>query len=312
MKKELLLKLGLEIIEEVSTEIKKYARHNPLGGYIGRKGSGGDQIKIGDYISEKGVAKVLARQIKRKKFDYIILISEEMGVTEFGKLNSASKSIFIILDPVDGSNNMRSWVVPSCFVGISVALGELGNINKYANLDAVEVGIVKDIFHDDIFYAIKSKGAFFLRDNKKQRIKSSPETDLHKSLVGISIDRFGEKFDKILTRLLPLLREKYCQRRIGSTVLDLVKVASGEWDGYVSLSSGVKIHDIAAVRLIIIEAGGVFKEKEVKGLSQNGVYLKELIKTKNPKIIEEIGFMVVACGNKSFYKRASKILKGSF
>ncbi len=40
-----------------------------------------------------------------------------------------------MLDPLDGSNNIRAWRTPSPYVGIGLAMGSLQRLGKYDDTD---------------------------------------------------------------------------------------------------------------------------------------------------------------------------------
>lgn len=306
-----LVSLAQEASTLISAEIKKQAKRRALGNHFNKLGKGGDLSKFGDLLAEKIIIKYLSSLIKKKNFDKIILVSEESGIKEFLKKgkNKEKNSIFIILDPIDGSNNMRPWRTPRSFVGISLAIGHLNRIDDYSNLSAVEVGWIRDIFYDLDYYAILNGGAYFIDSNSKKitTLKIGSPIDLFESTIAASLDSRGKKFDEIINRLKPILKNSKCQRRLGSTVLDLSKVACGEFDAFISLSGNIKIHDIAAAKLIIEEAGGIFYFNQIKGPKIN--YLKKLINYKQDNFIKDIGFEVIAASGKKLFDEIKKLLK---
>lgn len=309
---EKMLAVAKQLSDLIAEEIKKKSSSNFLGKEFGKVGKGGDLSKYGDVIAEKVVIKHLKSLVKKNSFDQIILITEESGIHNFSSTKDPddSKSIFIILDPVDGSNNMRPWRTPKIFVGTSIAIGSLSNLKKHPNLSAVEVGLIRDIFYDLNFYAVLKGGAFFSIPKSKKTVplKTSRSRSVDKSLLAISLDKSNKQFEKIIKRLMPLLKVKKCQRRLGSTVLDLSRVSSGEFDAFVSVSGNVKIHDIAAGKLIIEEAGGIVDLRQVRG-SNTADYLSKLVLEGQDNLIQGIGFETIAAGNKELLNEIKKLLK---
>lgn len=311
------LKSLLEVAKKTSflvgQEIKKQARSKPLGKTYGKTGKSGDLSKYGDLLVEKIVIKYLKSLVVKKKFDHIILVSEESGVIEFKMKRKIrpEKSFFLILDPIDGSSNMRSWHTPRAFLGLSIGLGHLNRLDAHPNLNAVEVGWIRDLFYDLDYYATLNGGAYLIDQQnsaKPQILKMSPVTKLQDSTIAVSLDAQGEKFNKILLRIEPILKKIKYQRRLGSTVLDLSKVACGEFDGFISISGNIKIHDIAAIRLIIEEAKGFFHYKQMKG-PFSSTYLRDLILLRKDNYIKKIGFKVVATGTKKLQNEINKYLR---
>ena len=239
-------------------------------------------------------------------------VYEESGIREFNSntKKKVERSIFIILDPVDGSNNMRPWRTPRAFVGCSLALGRTSYLKQDPTISAVEVGWVRDIFYELDYYAVRGQGSFFKSRDLKRPVKliTGKMKILSDSIIAVSLDKSLEKFDKINAKLESVLRNKKCQRRLGSTVLDLSKVACGEFDAFISVSGNIKIHDIAAMKLIIEEAGGSFWFHQVRGL-ENKNYLRELILERKDNFIKDVGFEVIATGTKSLLKDIQKFLK---
>lgn len=279
----------------------------------GSKGYGGDWTKNGDMRAEKVVIAFLSKLVATKQMDRIVLVSEESGVHEFGRsqrVERKDRAIFVVLDPIDGSNNMRPWPTPHASVGTSIAIGQLQTLQRLGTIDAVEVGLVRDIFNHLEYYAIKGRGAFFSSPLFKKPIGLRPgrAKTLAESSLAISLDKSGRRFDVIFSKLKKILRQKNVQRRVGSTVLDASRVASGEADGFISVSGNVKIHDIAAVKLIIEEAGGIFHYRQVHGQHQ-GDYLKALVNNKQSALIGKIGFEVVVASSRQLLHKILENLK---
>lgn len=317
MKKYISTKVMVHIAKEASALVGSVIKRKAYFGTIGIDaggviGKGGDLAKHGDLAAERVVMNYLSQILKRGMVDKVILISEESGIREFTSIKKVKeeKSIFLILDPIDGSNNMRPWWTPRAHVGCSLALGNCDRLNQDPTISAVEVGWVRDIFYDCNYYAIRNKGAFFTSSDQKTavKLKTGRTRRLAESLIAVSLDTSQEKFERALLKLKPILKQKKCQRRLGSTVLDLSKVACGEFDAFISVSGNIKIHDIAAMKLIIKEAGGFFWLQQVRG-AENKRYLYDLIFEKKDHLIREVGFEVIATSTKFLFNDIKKFLK---
>ena len=302
MNKDALFRLGKKIVNRSSKEIVKLSRKKPLGSEIGSVGASGHPTKVADTLSEKiAIAEISAFSAKSPDHR-IVLISEESGVIEFGDPHS-KVGCFMILDPLDGSNNLRPWKTPAPFVTISLALGRLSYLKENDNLQSIEVGIVKDIFNDRLYYAKKDNGGFVEGFGK---IISSPETDITKSIVSIDLDLESEKYKNMYSGLRNLLEKRRYRRRSGSSVLDFMKVACGEYDSFVSLGGRMKLYDVAAARLIAEEAGATF---EIVGDKSSFCIVKKLIETKNGKLLKDEAFNVMISGNKTLHEKIKDLCK---
>jgi myo-inositol-1(or 4)-monophosphatase len=302
MKKDLMLNLARQISNVVVKEIKK-SKH--LGDYVGSVGVGGDETKNGDQLVENILKKKLPLFLKKFGIKNCWFVSEETGQMIIGEVNSKVEGIFIIIDPIDGSNNMRPHFTPKPFLGFSIAIGNLKNIFCKMSLDAVEVGLIKDIFHDLEYTAIRNSGSFL----NNLKLNSSQLNNLETAILGTSLDRGGQKLKDIFKRgIYKLLLATHCQRRIGSTTLDLCQVATGDYDIYVSMSGGVKVHDIAAAKLIIEEAGGIVELYNNKNINVGKNKILNKLFIVGNEGINNLTFRIITAGNKKLLKLTKKIL----
>lgn len=251
-----ILQLLEELSDVVTLELRKEHEVNNLGEYVGDLGLGGDKTKRGDAIAEEVLKKVLPQKLEKYQIGHAILVSEETGKWECSTKNvqdvDSSQDIFLIVDPIDGSNNLRPHYTPKPQVAFSVACGLVHDLNEDGGLGSVRAALIKNTFSDDTYTAILGEGSFL----NGVALKSSALSDLSTTILGTSLDHVDPKLTRMLENgLSDLLGTTQCQRRIGSTILDLCQVATGDYDAYVSTSGGIKVHDIAAVQLIVREAG---------------------------------------------------------
>ena len=161
-----------------------------------------------------------------------------------------------ILDPIDGTANLVRGYNMS-----SVSLG-------YYEDGEVKFGIVYNPFSDEIFFAVKGRGAH--RYNARGGIRR---------LIGIGLENYrggelhvsalqpeeavvefgaGSTNKSVAAESFALGREvfEHCVdlRRISSTALSLCFIAAGRIDGY--FERRIKPWDYAAASLILEEAGG--------------------------------------------------------
>jgi len=294
-----LLDLGMNIVDRVSDAIIKTSKEKSLGTEIGTAGAGGDLTKFADELSEKIVKETVNKFTKRHSDVGIILITEETGIIQ---LTDKKEGIFLILDPLDGSNNLRPWLTPSPFVSISLAIGYISSVENSINFDAVEIGIVKDIFNKRTYYAEKGKGSFVLDFGQ---IKPSPLDDVEKAIIGIDFDIQQSKYQKLSIKVNKLMKDKKCFRRLGSSILDFMKVACGEYETFVSLGSRLKIHDVAAAQLIVKESGGIFEFIE----NNSEKLLQKMLESNDSSLIEANKFRVIASGNQKIHNKVFDLIK---
>lgn len=295
MNKKTLFILGKEIVNNVSKQVIKLSLKKPLGKIISFKSAGGDLTKTADKFAERAAIDVVLKFAGKHRDIHIVLISEESGILEFGNRKS-KKGFFMILDPLDGSNNLRPWKTPSPFVVVSLAIGILSKLEKNDNFQTIDIGLVKDIFNNRFYYAIRNKGAFVEGFGK---IKSSPESDIKKSIISLDLDLQHDEYIKMYSDLRKVLENRRYRRRSGSSILDFMKVACGEYDSFITLGKRMKLYDLAAAKLIAEEAGGIFELIDNK---LNYCLVKKLIYEKNASLLKNTRFKVIASGNKLLHQ----------
>ncbi|KAL3625021.1 vacuolar transporter chaperone [Castilleja foliolosa] len=147
-----------------------------------------------------------------------------------------------IVDPLDGTTN---FVHGYPFVCVSIGL----TIERVPT-----VGVVYNPIMDELFTAIRGKGAFL---NGKP-IKTSSQTELVKSLLAAEVGTNREKsnLDDSTDRINRLLLKVRSLRIGGSCALDLCGVACGRIDLFYEIGFGGP-WDVAAGVVIVHEAGGL-------------------------------------------------------
>ena len=144
-----------------------------------------------------------------------------------------------IIDPLDGTVNFVHGVP---HVAVSIALFQEG---------LPLVGVVHDVFNDDLFTAAAGNGAH-LNDAP---LAVSTRMELGDSLIatGFPYDR-RERAGVYAVDVERVLRNARGIRRMGTASLDLAFVAAGRFDGY--WEHHLAPWDIAAGMLLVSEAGG--------------------------------------------------------
>ena len=164
------------------------------------------------------------------RFDFPVVAEESGG--------NCSSGPYWVIDPLDGTNNFSFGIPHFC---VTIALIDIGPI----------FGIVYDPLRDELFHAIKGKGAYLnnfpisvsTRCAMKDGILATGFSYTLTETNYNNIDNFGRVTVKAKGT-----------RRMGSAALDLCYVACGRFDGY--WETGLKVWDMAAGALIVEEAGG--------------------------------------------------------
>ena len=143
-----------------------------------------------------------------------------------------------IVDPLDGTLNYAHGLPWYC---VSIALEAEG---------AVQVGLVLDSVHGELFSATRGGGAFV--DGRPIRVTERRRLDEAMLATGFAykIDWMMENV-RIFARVIPQAR---ALRRPGSAALDLASLAAGRLDGFWELY--LNPWDVAAGTLLVQEAGG--------------------------------------------------------
>lgn len=160
---------------------------------------------------------------------------EEEGVCD------CDKEYVWIIDPIDGTTNYSRGIA-DC--GISVALLH----NKKAVL-----GVVRSIFNNDVYYAIRGKGAYY--NGKPICVSQNP---FNRSILCTAMSLYKKEHAKVCDNII---YETYMQcndvRRFGSCAMELCYIATGRCELYFEIR--VFPWDYAAGYLILSEAGGIVR-----------------------------------------------------
>ena len=144
-----------------------------------------------------------------------------------------------VVDPLDGTTNYAHKIPQFC-TAIS-----------YVRSGVVEVGVVLDPSRDELFHAVRGKGAWL----NEQPIRVSDRTITESVIAtGFYYDR-GVLMQRTLAAIGALFQKNIRGiRRLGSAALDQSWVACGRMDGFFEYQ--LSPWDYAAASLIVEEAGG--------------------------------------------------------
>ena len=149
-----------------------------------------------------------------------------------------------IVDPIDGTTNFVHGM-PLCMPSVAVAYkGE------------VVVGVIYDCHRDELFTAIKGKGAFLNGD----KITVGKQETIGDAIVAMGSPPGVESMEMSIKGVTALMPKVRTIRMLGSAAIMLAWVANGRLTCYweYDLSSW----DIAAGALLVCEAGGRFTDLE--------------------------------------------------
>ncbi len=214
--------------------------------YEGR-GKGGDRTLVIDRRCEDVVFAEL--DCLAREGASFVAVSEERGEVVFGSGGPAR----VVIDPIDGSLNARR-TIPSHSLSIAVASGP--------SMAEVEFGYVYDFGAGEEFAARRGEGATL----DGERIEVGPDRE-RLEVLGVE----AAEPEHAIPALQALGGQVFRIRVVGSIAITAAYVASGRFDGMMSLRPCRSV-DAAATQLIVVEAGGEIAFGELE-LEQAGLGL---------------------------------------
>ncbi len=173
-----------------------------------------------------------------------------------------------IIDPIDGTTN---FVHQQINFSVSIAVYHKG--------EGI-VGVIYDPSRDEMFHAVKGRGAY-LNDRK---LVLDRQVKLEEALLCTSVfwNRRAEQMgiDLIVKKLAGKVR---AVRLLGSAALEMAYVAAGRLDGYVSLQ--LSPWDFGAGKIIVEEAGGTVTKMSGEALPFDE---KSSVVACNPTFYQEL------------------------
>ncbi|MBI4686553.1 MAG: inositol monophosphatase [Nitrospirae bacterium] len=222
-----------------------------------------DLVTEADLKSEQKIVSII-----KKAFPEHDILAEERGLQD----NQAEYKWLI--DPLDGTTNYAHGFP---VFAVSIALERKGEII---------LGVVYDPMRDEIFTAIKGKGAYL--NNKKINVSATKSLSVSLLATGFAYD-VRVSPENNLNHFSNFILRSQGIRRAGSAAIDLCYIASGRFDGYWEMK--LKPWDTAAGSLIVKEAGGrvtdfqgqPFSHYSKEILASNGKIHREMIKVLSYK-----------------------------
>jgi len=208
------------------------------------RGAGGDVKKRIDLAAEDALFETL-----RDHEVSCTVISEESGIKKIGVRPS---QFYVTTDPVDGTTNAVRGLP---FMDISLA------VSKKRTLGSVETALVADVLHDVTYAAEKGKGAY----KNQKKIRPSQTVTLDEAVVGVDLSNF--KAREVVNQLIRILETTRHLRHFGANALEICYVADGTTDAFIDLRGKLRITDVAAAHLVLLEAGGIITTPKGRELS---------------------------------------------
>nr|WP_281186598.1 inositol monophosphatase family protein [Bacillus solimangrovi] len=190
-----------------------------------------------------------------------------MGEEGYGDVVETVNGTIWIIDPIDGTVN---FVHMKRHFAISIGI--------YHEGEGV-IGMIYDVVNDELYHAQKGKGAFV--DDQKLPMLEEIKVD---SAV-VSMNAAWAIPNRLIEPQLipPLVNDLRGTRSIGSAAIEMVYVASGKIDGYLTLR--LSPWDFAAGKILIEEVGG--KTSNVNGEPLN-ILEKSTVFVAKPGLHEQI------------------------
>ena len=145
-----------------------------------------------------------------------------------------------IIDPIDGTSNYSRRISN---YAISIAMAHHGE---------VQLGIVYDPVHDELFTALRGQGSYL---NGKLLSTVASVASLDQAIVSFDWGRSKAQRQQVMDTLDKLVHSVRTMRALGSAALALCWIADQRLDAYFNFN--MKLWDIAAAGLILSEAEGV-------------------------------------------------------
>ncbi len=204
----------------------------------------GDRVREFDLAADRAACAYLSQRLPHP----VLLLSEEGEPRRFG---SGEPEFVMVLDPVDGSDNLARGIP---LAGTAVALIPSG---EPIATGAVRYALVGDLFTGDRWVAERGQGAF----RNGVRIHSSRAMKLEGATVSCELNHFA-----VEARLAGMLSRARAVRTLGCATRALSMVADGGLDAHLDVRGRLTPENFLAPSLIVGEAGGLLTDPEGKAI----------------------------------------------
>ncbi|MEH7076054.1 inositol monophosphatase family protein [Neobacillus drentensis] len=180
-----------------------------------------------------------------------------LGEEGFGDNLISLDGIVWMIDPIDGTMN---FIHQQRNFAISLGVYENG-VGK--------IGIIYDVVHDELYHAMRGKGAYI----NEQSLVPLTKTTIRESIIALNATWVMENHRIDHNLMIPLVKAARGTRSFGSAALELVFVAAGRVDAYLSMR--LSPWDVAAGAVIIEELGGLvtnLRGEKLNFLAQDSLF----------------------------------------
>ncbi|ERJ12583.1 3'(2'),5'-bisphosphate nucleotidase CysQ family protein [Haloplasma contractile] len=174
----------------------------------------------------------------KEKFPNYAYLSEE-SVDDVSRID---EDLCFIIDPIDGT---KEFVNRNGEFTVNIALAYKGE---------VVVGVIYAPVLEELYYASKENGAYKVKEREITQLKVS---DRDKDL---RIAKSRSHGSELVEQLLNENRNKISKEFTVGSSLKGCFLAAGIVDSFYRFGMGTKEWDVAAMSIIVLEAGGVFKD----------------------------------------------------
>lgn len=202
---------------------------------------------------DKEIEQFFISKIRESFPDHKILGEEGFG-DEVNKL----EGIVWLIDPIDGTMN---FIHQQRNFAISLGVYENG---------VGRIGLVYDVVHDELYHAIRGKGAY-MNDKKLPVLE---EVKVNEAIIALNATWVMENKRIDHNLLTPLVRKARGTRSYGTAALEIVFVATGRIDAYISMR--LSPWDYGGGAVIVEELGGIvtnLRGERLDYLSQDSVFV---------------------------------------
>ena len=212
-------------------------------------------------IADKEINDLLIKEVKNKYPNHSVDGEEE---------SIGSSNYVWVCDPIDGTA-MFARGIPTCVFSLALCIDG----------DPV-VGVVYDPFNDNMYYATKSSGAF--KNDEKIHVSNIDLSDKR----SVAHYDMHPNFDYNIFDVIKELGKKTYFVSIGSIIRASMCIAEGNFTLAIFPGTTHKNCDIAAVKIIVEEAGGIVTDlfgkeqrydSDINGaIISNGIMHDEIVK----------------------------------
>lgn len=234
----------LELLEQLFRQVRAYLHSEQFQRHT-------IFSEVGKHITmqfDHDAEEIIVNGLQESGFGFEIVTEERPIIT-----TSPSPVYRIVVDPIDGSNNVVHGINAAC-----VALAILP-IEAAITPENVQWALVGELFSGAVYEAQKGGGAFCNR----KHCQVSDVKQFQQCVAGINFDG---RSPHILRELLTTEPRPGKVRRTGTSALDSVYVASGSYDTYIDIGQILTGESFLAAASIVLEAGGIITDQQGKAL----------------------------------------------